>query len=267
MPERRRGMDERPDEELEQEKDAAAEHPGLVANLSEILKVMAVAIAVALVIRVVLLQPFNIPSGSMIPTLLVGDYLVVTKFDYGYSRYSLPFRLPLFSGRMLFREPQRGDVVVFHYQGIDYIKRLIGLPGDTIQVRGGQLVLNGTPVPRRPLPPYVTRDLYGFEREVPRFEETLPNGRHYETLDLIANSAGDNTKVYLVPAGHYFMMGDNRDNSSDSRFHAPIGFVPRENLIGKARFLYFSRSETAPGHQSSPEDGRIRWRRLFKGVL
>lgn len=237
---------------------------GWLANLLEILRVMAVAVVFALIIRIVLLQPFNIPSGSMIPTLLIGDYLIVTKFDYGYSRYSLPLKPPLFSGRLLFREPQRGDVAVFHHDGTDYIKRLIGLPGDTVQMRDGQLILNGTPVPRRPLPPYVTRDLYGFERGVTRFEETLPGGPSYETLDLAPRSAGDNTRVYEVPAGHYFMLGDNRDNSSDSRFRAPIGFVPRENLIGKARFLYFSRAEAAPGHQASSEDGRIRWGRLFR---
>lgn len=238
----------------------------LLGDLYDLVQVVALAIAAAFLIRIVLFQPFNIPTGSMIPSLLIGDYLFISKYSYGYSRYSLPFRLPLFEGRLFGAEPERGDVVVFHFAGVDYIKRLVGLPGDRVQMRGGRLYINEAEVARRPLAPLLTRDLYGYDREIPRYEEVLPNGRRYETLDLIENGAGDTTKAYLVPTGHYFMLGDNRDNSSDSRFSAPIGFVPAENLIGKAQFLYFSKAAPPEDRNAPRKDGFIRWERLLKAV-
>ena len=206
-------------------------------GFGETVKVIVQALLLALVIRTLFFQPFSIPSGSMIPTLLVGDYLFVSKWSYGYSRYSAPLSLPLFEGRIFASEPTRGDVVVFRKPGeevTDYIKRLVGLPGDRIQMRNGQLFINGVGVPREEAGLFVDDN----GTEVPQYRETLPNGVSYMTLDLNPNSAGDNTREFLVPENHYFMMGDNRDNSLDSRFD--VGYVPFENLVGKAQMIFFS---------------------------
>ncbi|MBO0905737.1 signal peptidase I [Jiella sonneratiae] len=195
------------------------------------------ALILALVIRTFLFQPFSIPSGSMMPTLLVGDYLFVTKWSYGFSKYSFPFSPDIFEGRVLSFEPHRGDVVVFrkpHEEDVDYIKRLIGLPGDHIQMREGILYLNGKAVPREPSGAFTFED----GTTAREFRETLPNGVSYVTLDLSPNSPGDNTREFVVPPDHYFMMGDNRDNSLDSRFD--VGYVPFENFVGKARVIFFS---------------------------
>ena len=162
-------------------------------------------------------------------TLLIGDYLFVSKYSYGYSRYSLPFGLPLFSGRILASEPTRGDIVVFKLPrdpSIDYIKRVIGLPGDKIQMIGGQLYINGNAIPHKRIEDFIDTDEQGHKTRVERFRETLPNGVSYTTLNLTDNNYLDNTPVYEVPAGHYFMMGDNRDNSSDSRVLSNVGYVP-----------------------------------------
>jgi signal peptidase I len=194
--------------------------------------------------RTFLVQPFNIPSGAMKPTLLVGDYIFVSKFRYGYSRYSLPFSPPLFSGRIFGSEPQRGDVVVFRLPrdpSTDYVKRVIGLPGDTVQMIKGLLHINGQPVKRERIKDFV--DTEGTPMQTKQWRETLPNGVSHATLDLVDNSFYDNTPIYQVPAGHYFMMGDNRDNSTDSRTRAEsggVGFVPFENLIGRAEVIFFS---------------------------
>ncbi|MCP5371643.1 MAG: signal peptidase I [Hyphomicrobiales bacterium] len=202
------------------------------------------AVLIALVIRTVAYEPFNIPSGSMKPTLLVGDYLFVSKFSYGYSRHSLPFSLPLIPGRILFSEPQRGDVAVFKLPSnpkVDYIKRVIGLPGDRIQVVQGLLHINGQPVRREPAGIYVLHDdTTGATRPVNRYIETLPNGKQHPIIEADGDfGPADNTRVFVVPKDHYFMMGDNRDNSTDSRF-AHVGFVPKENFVGRAEFLFFS---------------------------
>lgn len=238
----------------------------LFTLLFDVVKVILMAIVIALFIRIFAFQPFNIPSGSMKPTLLVGDYLFISKFSYGYSRFSFPFDVKLFEGRLFGRSPERGDVVVFNINHVDYIKRLIGLPGDHVQVREGQLFLNGKPVPRKSASPFETDDFYGNHRKVKRDLETLPNGKTYQTLDLIEQGAGDNTRVYTVPAGHYFLMGDNRDNSSDSRFNAPIGFVPAENLIGKAQFLYFSHRDMSGAKNLFDRFSLVRWGRLFHAI-
>jgi len=207
----------------------------------ETISVIVQALLLALVIRTFFIQPFSIPSGSMRPTLLEGDYLFVTKWAYGYSKNSLPFSPPIFSGRIWGGEPERGDVVVFKFPpnpSLDYIKRVVGLPGDRIQMRGGQLFINGTGVPREKVGEINNPDVTEVNRPVEVWRETLPNGVSYDTLDLSANGIGDDTREFAVPEGHYFMMGDNRDNSADSRFS--VGFVPAENLIGKANIIFFS---------------------------
>ncbi len=210
-------------------------------GLGETVSVIVQALLLALVIRTLFFQPFSIPSGSMRPTLLEGDYLFVTKWAYGYSHYSLPFSPDIFSGRIWGSEPERGDVVVFKFPpnpSIDYIKRVVGLPGDKIQMKGGQLFINGVSVPREKVGQIDNPDVTEVNRPVDVYRETLPNGVSYDTLDLTQNGLGDDTREFDVPPGHYFMMGDNRDNSSDSRFS--VGYVPDENLVGRANIIFFS---------------------------
>lgn len=242
------------------------EKTSLLDSFFDVAKVVALAVMIALFIRVFAFQPFNIPSGSMKSTLLVGDYLFISKFNYGYSRYSFPFDMKLFKGRLFGAAPARGDVAVFNYQNVDYIKRVIGLPGDHVQMKEGRLYLNDKPLARKLAKPFITEDYYGHQRSVKRYMETMPNGKTYQTLDLVEKGSGDNTRMYTVPAGHYFMMGDNRDNSSDSRFNAPIGFVPAENLIGKAQFLYFSSKDMSRAKSWLDKLALVRWRRLFTRI-
>jgi len=215
-------------------------------GLGETVSVIVQALLLALVIRTLFFQPFSIPSGSMRPTLLEGDYLFVTKWAYGYSRYSLPFGPNLFSGRLWGSQPERGDVVVFKFPpnpSIDYIKRVVGLPGDRIQMKNGQLFINGVGVQREKVGQIDNPDITEVNRPVDVYRETLPNGVSYDTLDLSPNSIGDDTREFVVPPDHYFMMGDNRDNSSDSRF--TVGFVPYENLVGRANVIFFSIADGA----------------------
>lgn len=210
-------------------------------GLGETVSVIVQALILALIIRTFLFQPFSIPSGSMRPTLLEGDYLFVTKWAYGYSRHSLPFSPPVLSGRIWDAEPERGDVVVFKLPqdtSFDYIKRVIGLPGDRIQMRDGALFINDEPVAREKVGEINNPDITEVNRPVEVWRETLPNGVSYDTLDLTKNGIGDDTREFRVPEGHYFMMGDNRDNSTDSRF--TVGFVPHENLVGRANIIFFS---------------------------
>jgi signal peptidase I len=231
----------------------------------ETVKVVIQAVLIALVFRTFLYHPFNIPSGSMEPTLLIGDYLFVSKFSYGYSRYSFPFSPPLFGGRIWEGFPERGDIVVFrppHVPDTDYIKRVIGLPGDRIQMIDGILHINGEAVPRE-----FVRDVSppgasgaGVLRE---YRETLPNGVSYLTYDETSSDTGENTRVFEVPPGHYFMMGDNRNNSQDSRFPSPVGFVPAENLVGRAEIIFFS-VEDAPAWAFWKWPWSIRPERLFE---
>ena len=200
-----------------------------------------VMVLIALAFRAALFQPFSIPSASMMPTLQVGDTMFVSKYAYGYSRFSLPFRPSSITGRILTRAAQRGDVVVFALPNddrIDYVKRIVGLPGERVQMIAGLLHINGTPVPRESLGEVVL-DSGGTAK---RFRETLPNGVTHETLEISDTGFLDNTMEFLVPDGHYFMLGDNRDNSSDSRV-SQVGFVPQENLIGRAGMIFFSKSE------------------------
>jgi signal peptidase I len=224
---------------------------GAVHEAIEMVRTVVYALLIALVLRTLLFQPFTIPSGSMEPTLLEGDYVIVAKTSYGYSGFSIPLNPPLIQGRVLPRAPHRGDIVVFKLprdHHFDYVKRLVGLPGDRLQVIGGVLLLNGVAVPRKPLEPVLVDSGYGFTRSVQRYEETLPGGPSYVTYDYGPDGRLDNTGVFVVPAGHYFMMGDNRDNSLDSRVPASdggVGFVPFENLEGKAQLIMLSWSAGA----------------------
>jgi signal peptidase I len=233
----------------------------------ETIKTIFYALLIALVIRTILFQPFNIPSGSMEATLLVGDYLFVEKYAYGYSKASVPYMLAPFSGRVFGSMPERGDVVVFKMPNVnspeyhwDYIKRVIGLPGDRIQMIGGQLYINDKPVPKVRVEDYVETDAFGITTRVPQFRETLPNGKSYLTLDRMESEV-DNTKAYIVPPGKYFMMGDNRDNSDDSRLS--VGYVPAEDLVGRAKLRFFSVDDSFIWYEPWTWPGGIRYSRMF----
>ncbi len=236
-------------------------------GLGETVSVIIQALLLALVIRSLFFQPFSIPSGSMRPTLLEGDYLFVSKFAYGYSKHSFPFSPNLFSGRIWSGEPERGDVAVFKFPPnpkIDYIKRVIGLPGDRIQVLNGVLIINGEPVKREKTRQITDLDVTEVSETVDVYRETLPNGVSYDTLDLTANSIADNTREFKVPQGHYFMMGDNRDNSNDSRLD--VGYVPAENLVGRANRIFFSLSDGASPLEVWKWPSSLRGSRLLTSV-
>lgn len=235
------------------------------------------AILIALVFRSLLFEPFHIPSGSMKDNLLVGDYLFVSKYAYGYSRYSFPFGQPAFEGRVAqLQKPERGDVVVFRLPRntrIDYIKRIIGMPGDTLQVRGGTLYINGAPLPREQLGTFDDDEDPRHIVAIPRYRETLPGGKEISILkkkpgELPAEFGFDpnNTPVYEVPQGHYFMMGDNRDNSRDSRFLNEVGFVPEANIVGRAEIIFFSTDGQAAWWQVWAWLPTLRFDRFFKAI-
>ena len=234
----------------------------------ETIRTVVYAVLIALVVRTFAIEPFNIPSGSMIPTLLVGDYLFVSKYSYGYSKHSFPFSMGLFPGRVFGTPPERGDVAVFEYPGdqgqgvnrTDYIKRIVGMPGDRIQVTNGVLHINGTAVPRLRIGDYV-RGTNGHYQKGTLYSEQLPNGRRYTVLEYNDNGMSDNTPEFLVPAGSYFVMGDNRDDSLDSRTRLTLRdfsgahrdrdqlgwYVPSENLVGRAEFIFFSYNPSVAG--------------------
>ena len=250
-------------------------------GLWETVKVIIQALLIAFFVRSFLYQPFNIPSASMYPTLKVGDYLFVSKLSYGYGKYSFNFSLggfghelvnccPLdFPGRVVLADtPKRGDVAVFKLPSntdIDYIKRVIGLPGDRIQMRDGVLYINGAAVKKERIEDYVDDEPRGEGRglPVPQYLETLPNGVSYRVLDETPMGAADNTQEYMVPEGHYFMMGDNRDNSQDSRFLDDVGYVPIENYVGRADIIFFSISPDATLWEFWRWPIDIRWSRFL----
>jgi signal peptidase I len=239
------------------------------SGIGETIKIVIQALLLALIVRTFLFQPFNIPSGSMKDTLLVGDYLFVSKYSYGYSRYSFPFGLDIFDGRVWATMPERGDVVVFKLpsdDSKDYIKRVIGFPGDKVQMIDGVLHINGAEVKREKVDDYVTTNPLGAETRVEKYRETLPNGVSYFTLDLDPNGLEDNTPIYEVPGDHFFMMGDNRDNSTDSRVPGPngVGYVPFENLVGRAEIIFFSVDEGAAAWEFWKWPWTVRWDRMFK---
>lgn len=230
----------------------------------ETVSVILQALLLALILRTFLFQPFNIPSGSMKPTLLVGDYIFVSKWSYGYSRHSFPFSPNLFSGRIWGSDPERGDVVVFKYPGDtskDYIKRIIGLPGDKVQLKSSVILINGQPVSRVEDGSF-TDEITGVT--VPVWVETQENGKSYETIDIQPNNYADDTPVFEVPEGSYFFLGDNRDNSADSRFD--VGMVPAENLVGKAQVMFLSLSDGAAAWQFWKWPTSMRWERIFSGL-
>ena len=245
-------------------------------------------VIVVVVLRSFIFSPFSIPSESMLPRLLIGDYLFVSKWNYGYSRWSLPAGVPLIPGRILGSTPTRGDVVVFRAPEVldhDVVKRVIGLPGETIQMRAGQVILNGTPIPKVRIADFTLPLTGNFDGQkcgaayqdlaaggvaicrYPRFRETLPGGRSYEVIDQAQLPDRDDTGVYTVPAGHIFVMGDNRDDSGDSRFPAPagMGYVPLENVEGKAMVSFFSTNGNAEWIKPWTWFNAARWQRIGEG--
>jgi signal peptidase I len=235
------------------------------ADIWDIGKIIVEALAIALVVRIFLFQPFNIPSSSMENTLLVGDYIFVSKYSYGYSKYSMLFDWPSFSGRILEGTPKRGDVAVFRKPAdtsIDYIKRVVGIPGDVVKMDDGVLSVNGKALPKNAVEPF-KKDA----ESIPRFEEINPDNVHYFVLDADPNGNLDTTQAFKVPPGHYFMMGDNRDNSSDSRDPGGgVGFVPIENFVGRAQIIFFSHDQGFQPLQPWAWPWHIRWERFGKLV-
>jgi signal peptidase I len=250
----------------------------------ETIKVILQALAIAFFVRTFFFQPFNIPSSSMYPTLMIGDYLFVSKLSYGYGKYSFNFSFGGFSGppwvsccsfvdfpgrKILPDTPKRGDVAVFKYPqdlNVDYIKRVIGLPGDHIQMKQGQLFINGEAVKKERIEDYVDPHAEsGVGPVVAQFKETLPNGVTYRVLDF-GDMAADNTDEYVVPAEHYFMMGDNRDNSQDSRYLDKVGYVPLENFVGRADVIFFSFEPGTSIWEFWKWPFQIRWSRFFNWI-
>jgi signal peptidase I len=250
------------------------------------LRTLVFAAAIAIVFRAFLFEPFSIPSGSMVPTLLVGDYLFVSKYTYGYSARSIGlgflknwFGIPLPAGRVLGGRLHRGDVVVFKLptdNTTDYVKRLIGFPGDRIQMREGRLYINDQIMPREVSGSFqLTENDLDENRAALRrmfslpsiqYTETLPNGKQHTILEMTDDGRLDNTGVYVVPQGHYFCMGDNRDNSQDSRVASRVGFVPEENIVGRAEFIFFSLRGGTPFWKFWEWPGALRWSRMLKGI-
>ena len=231
------------------------------------LKSIFIAIFIALLIRSFIFEPFNIPSGSMKPNLLVGDFIFVSKYSYGFSKHSLPFSIPLIPGKIFANTPERGDVVVFktpENNRTDYIKRVIGLPGDKIEIKNGIIFINGSEILRKKLNDFIDTDHKTSNKRVRMYNEYFFN-KEINILDITDNGIVDNTQLFNVPENHFFVMGDNRDNSQDSRFISTVGFIPYENLVGKAQFIFFS-LENARFLQIWKWPNSIRYERIFQKI-
>ncbi len=231
------------------------------------LKSILIAIFIALLIRSFIFEPFNIPSGSMKPNLLVGDFIFVSKYSYGFSKHSLPFSIPLIPGKIFSNTPERGDVVVFktpENNRTDYIKRVIGLPGDKIEIKNGIIFINGSEILRKKLNDFIDTDNKTSNKRVRMYNEYFFK-KEIKILDITDNGIADNTQLFNVPDNHFFVMGDNRDNSQDSRFISTVGFIPYENLVGKAQFIFFS-LENARFLQIWKWPNSIRYERIFQKI-
>ncbi|SDG71117.1 signal peptidase I [Pelagibacterium luteolum] len=247
--------------------DAAKKKTGK-GELRETIVIIVQALLIALVFRTFAFEPFSIPTASMQSNLLIGDYILSSKYSYGYSRYSLPYSEVPWNGRIFGSSPERGDVAVFRPvpQRDNYVKRVIGLPGDRIQMIDGTLNINGEEVPRELVGEDIDRDSSGLDLPVQLYRETLPNGVSYVVQEVSDNAQFDNTSVYTVPPGHYFMMGDNRDRSLDSRSLTAVGYVPFENFVGKAEWRFFSINDNIPPWQIWRWPGNVRFDRMFTSV-
>ena len=232
-------------------------------------KTLFYALIIAIIIRSLFIQPFFIPSSSMEPNLLVGDRLFVTKYTYGYSKHSFPFSPPIFKGRLFQKEPKRGDIVVFKTPAdnrTDYIKRLIGLPGDKIQFIDSNLFINNSEILKSRISKRDTIYCGKKKIDVFTFEELLPNGKKYNTVYL-KNFSYQNSDIFTVPEKNYFFLGDNRDCSKDSRFLTSVGYVHEDNLVGKARFIFFSSDKSIGSIFSFWKWNKsIRLNRFFKKI-
>ena len=237
-------------------------------SFSELFKTLMIAGSIAIIFRSIFFEPFNIPSGSMIPTLLVGDYLFVSKYSYGYSKYSFPFGIVPIDDRLLDENPKRGDVIVFRKPGdesIDYIKRLIGLPGDTVQVRNGILLVNNKEAKRLKTNMGKMKNIFGQEKVFIEYKEKFENTNFHKIIESSDSDPYDNTIEFIVPENNFFFMGDNRDNSRDSRT-SEVGFVPKKNLIGKAQIIFFSHNGEASFYEFWKWHKSIRFSRIGKAI-
>lgn len=239
-------------------------------SVYETVKTIFIAGLIALTIRSLAYEPFSIPSGSMIPSLLINDFLFVSKSSYGYSRYSFPLGIFPIEGRISAVQPERGDVIVFrkpHNENIDYIKRLIGLPGDRIQMKKGRLYINNKLVERDYIGDYKAHMPDGSYVTHKRYKETLPNGVTHDIIERSDNGPLDNTELYEIPDNHYFMMGDNRDGSQDSRVMEEVGYVPFENLVGNAQRIFFSLDDDVHAWEIWKWPTAIRFSRILKPII